>query len=68
MAGNKNKEYILCKLKRDDDQSIVPGKEIDRYHSTTMLSPGMIITVKSKKYKIRCIDVLEDGTRKVMVE
>jgi hypothetical protein len=66
--GNKTKEYILCKLKNDNEGGIIPGKEIERYESSTMLSPGMVISGKNRKYRIRCIDLLTNGDRIAIVE
>lgn len=68
MAG-KTQNYELRKMEITNEGDIVAGDKICDYHSNTMLAPTMKITAKSgKKYRIRCIDTLKDGTRRAIVE
>ena len=50
-------DFKVCKLKYDNEGGMIPGKEIGNYKSDIMLAPGKEITVNSKKYKVRCIDI-----------
>ena len=68
-----NDEYDVCKVKRvegdGEKENIVPGELIGVYKSPTMLPIGKNITLKSKKYRVKCIDFnTKKGRRIALVE
>lgn len=54
---------------RDKNGNVLPGKEIGKYTSETMLAPTMNIQVGQKRYRVRCVDFNSNtGKRKIIVD
>ena len=66
---NNEIEYSVHEEARNKDGEVIPGKEIGKYVSKTMLAPTMTISVGQKKHRIRCIDFNSDtGVRKIIID
>jgi len=66
---NKITEYEVRKMKmsRGEKKGIIAGRLIGILRSERMIAPGQTVKVKTKSYRVRCVDLF-DNKRIIIVE
>lgn len=65
-------EVREMKISNEVDQfgkkGITPGSLVGTITKSGMVAPGSTIKIKGRNRKVRCVDLLEDGKRLILVE
>lgn len=64
----KEQEYRVCEEDRNKKGEIIPGKEIGKYKSNIIPSPGKNILIGTKKVRVRCFQWDDQGNRIIIID